>query len=301
MGGRHSRRVHHVFANRSSGFVILMKPYSTSGRSAIYRCMHGLGAITSGISSGLVVVPQICAGGPHAANSNCGKVLRRPSPSGTPSLLTKVVTVHGVRVEIVRRAKLSSTSRVLCPRGHDCLSSVLSCRTMNTHSIRGRRRHLATDNVSVPINVGGPADNSLSIVLGSIATTRRPRRFVCEKGSIRASKGSLTRAVLENNMGRCKRAVPGCRCRSLVRLSTLCTGGSLGGPTVVVSTGRSGSGGRCGRRVHVISRMLRDHGCGPSLEGLIGNIVVRDCLLRNHRSVDSRVAPNYSVASPYLK
>lgn len=301
VGGGHSTRVQRVFRKGSSGFIIVIKPYSTSGRSSIYSCIGHLTGIGRGMSSHLVVVPHVCAGGPHAAKRKCGKVLRRPSPSRTPGLLRNVVTVHEVRVHTVGRAKLASTSRVLCPRGEDCLSSVLSCRTVNTHSMRGRRRHLATDKVSVPINVGGPADKSFSIVVGSMVTTRGSRGFVCEKVSIAARKGSLTRMVLHNNISGCKAYVPGCRCRSLIHLMSICTGGSLGGPTTVVSTGRSGSGGRFGRRVHVIDRVLRDEECGSSIGGVIGKIVVRDCVRRKGRGVYSRVACKGSVASPYLK
>ncbi len=179
VGTRHSTRMGTVFRNRSSGFVLVVKPYSTSGGRDMLSCVNELGRITSRIGSGVLVVPQVCAGGPHAANSNCGNVLRRPSPSGAPSVLRNVLTVHSLRVSTLHSCNFAYTSRVLCPSGCHCLSSLLKCITINTHSIRGRRRHLATDKVSIPMNVGGPADNSLSIVVGSVATTRRPRAFVC--------------------------------------------------------------------------------------------------------------------------
>lgn len=179
------------------------------------------------------------------------------------------------------------------------MSSVLSCITVNTHDMRSRRRHLAIDNFSLPSNVGGPADNSFSIVLGSICTTRRPREFVCHNCRIRAGNGSLTRAILHNTADGRKHGVPGCRCRSLRVLLNLCGRHSLGGPTYVVSSGRSGSGGRFSRRIQVIGRIVRDHRLDPSVRGFIGNIVVRDCVRRNGRGINNNICKG-SVASTYL-
>lgn len=178
-GTTESTRVTGIFGNRDSGFLLIVNPYSTSERRDILSCIRHLTEIRRRIGSGVVVVPEVCANGPQAANTNCGNVVRRPSPSNIPSVCTKVLTIHSVRSGTVRRANLSTTSRVLCPTGCECLSSLLSCITINTHDIRGRSRHLTTDNVSIPYKVGGNADNSCSIVLGTVATTRDNRAFVC--------------------------------------------------------------------------------------------------------------------------
>lgn len=178
-GSGQSRRVTTVVHDRDSGLLLIVNPYSTSQRSTIVSCVRHLTRIRGRITSGVLVIPHVCANGPHAANTKCGNVLRRPSPNGGPSVCRNVHTVHRVRLHTLRRAKLSYTSRVLCPRGRQCLDSLLDCITINTHDMRGRRRQLVSDKLSVPINVGGPVDKSLSIVVGTVGTTRNSRSFVC--------------------------------------------------------------------------------------------------------------------------
>lgn len=178
VGTGQSRRVGSVLAKGSGHFLLVVKPYSTSGRPTILSCVRHLIGIRRRIGSGVFVVPHICADGPHAVNINCGNVLRRPSPRNGRSVLNNVVTVHRVGTHIIHRANFAYTRRILCPRVFHCLSSLLSCTTINTQSIRSRFRHVVTDKINVPMNVGGPASNSVSIVLGSVRTTRRARSFL---------------------------------------------------------------------------------------------------------------------------
>lgn len=259
VGTTHSGRLRSVVRNGSSHVLLIVKPYSTRSRRTMVRCIHHLTGLRRRIGSGIFVIPHVCAGGPHAANSNCGNLLRGRSPAKGDGLVRKVTTIHDLRGHIVARANLAATSRVLCPRGLSFISSLIDCRTVNTHSIRSRRRHFITDKVSRPTNVGGPADNGLGILFGSICTTRRGRGFVRGNIRIRSDSGPLTRIILHNNAGSCNRGVPGCRCRSLIGIIGTCRNNSCGGPFVVVSAGRSGSNGGRVRRVHVIGRALFGH------------------------------------------
>ncbi len=67
----------------------------------------------------------------------------------------------------------------------------------------------------------------------------------------------------------------------------------------MVSYGRTGSKGGCLRRVEVTGSIICDYGRGSSVEGVMGNLVVRDCVRSNTRGVNRNYC-NGSVASPYL-
>ncbi len=109
----------------------------------------------------------------------------------------------------------------------------------------------------------------------------------------RARNGHSARIVLHNNSG----AKPGCNTRFIGSIMTHLRGTGLP-PCLIISYSRKGDGGSCAHRP-VITRRLTGH--VTLNRHTVINIVVRDGVIRNHRSCSPGACIcNGSVASTYV-